>query len=223
MRRCVHCGGQKLYRLSDGRLKCAACRKKLSPRRLERDQKVLECFCRRKSALECAAELGMGYRSVLDRFMEYRRAMAAHMERDFAAKKRTVAYDEYLYLDPSKRRDKRNIFDAHNLLTFHYDGKIYNLLLPDLSRFKPAMVEDGLEGVYYREFERFMRRSRITSSRDALIERFWDSLEEFFARYRGVNRQNFIYYLKEAEFLFNFDCKKLRSVVTAQPPGRGRR
>jgi transposase-like protein len=165
----------------------------------------------------------MGYRTVLGRYMEYRKLMAAYMERDFAAKRETIAYDEYLYLEPSKRRDKARIFDAHNFLTFHYDGKIYNILLPDLARFKPAMIEDGLEGVYYREFERFLRRSHIASSPDELIGRFWSYLEERLPRYRGISRQNFVYYLKEAEFLFNFGCEKLRSLVTAQPPRRGRR
>ncbi|NPA63388.1 MAG: transposase [Epsilonproteobacteria bacterium] len=210
---CPFCGATKLYTLSTGQLKCSKCKKKFSPKRLQREAKVLHCFCEGVSARECATRLRLNYLTIQRRYHRFRLAIASFMESDFAAKRTTKAFDEYIYLPKSKRRDKRHIFDAFNFLTFNYDDKIYNLLLPDLARYKPAFLEDGLEDIYFKEFERFLRRSHIQSSQDDLIRSFWRYFESFIAKYHGVNRQNFFYYLKEAEFRFNFDCEKLTKIV----------
>ncbi len=210
---CPFCGGSKLYRLSTGQLKCAKCRKKTSPAKLQRQRKILECFCEGLSARQCAKNLGLNYITIQRHFIRFRQAIATFMEEEFTAKKQTKAFDEYIYLPKSKRRDKRHIFDAFNFLTFNYDDKIYNLLLPDLARYKPAFLEDGLEDIYFKEFERFLRRSHIQSSQDELIRSFWRYFESFIAKYRGVDRDNFFFYLKEAEFRFNFGCEKLAKIV----------
>ncbi len=128
------------------------------------------------------------------------------MEEEFRNRKETIAFEEYLYLEKSKRKSKKNIFDAYNFLTFNYDGKIYNLLLPNLNRYKPLFLEDGLEEVYYKEFEKFLRRSHLGTNPNKTILEFWDFFEEFILKFKGVRRENFFYYLKEAEFKFNFEC-----------------
>ena len=125
------------------------------------------------------------------------------MEEEFRNRKELIAYEEYLYLEKSKKGDKRAIFDAFNFLTFNFDNKIYNLLLPDLSRYKPAFLEDGLEKVYYKEFKKFLRQSHLKSDYDELIVKFWEFFEEFILKYKGVSDEEFIYYLKEAEWRFN--------------------
>ncbi|BCD60314.1 hypothetical protein NitYY0810_C1079 [Nitratiruptor sp. YY08-10] len=38
-------------------------------------------------------------------------------------------------------------------------------------------------------------------------------MEDLLPKYRGIKRENFFYYLKEAEFKFNFDCEKLKEIV----------
>ncbi len=206
---CPFCGATKLYRLSTGQLKCSKCKKKFSPKRLQRQEAIIECFCQGLSAHRCAQKLQLNYLTIQRHFYHFRQIIASFMELDFAAKRTTKAFDEYIYLPKSKRKDKRYIFDAFNFLTFNYDDKIYNLLLPDLARYKPAFLEDGLEDIYFKEFERFLRRSHIQSSQDELIRSFWRYFESFITKYRGVNRQNFFYYLKEAEFRFSFGCSKL--------------
>ncbi|MRJ03318.1 MAG: transposase [Epsilonproteobacteria bacterium] len=210
---CIYCGAPHLYRLKSGQLKCRRCRRKFSPRRVEREREILDCFCRGLSASSCAHHLSLHYLTVQRGYRRLRERMAAFMEEDFLSKERTIAFDEYLYLPPRRWREKRAIFDAYNFLTFNYDQKIYNILLPDLSRYKPILLEDGLEDLYYREFEKFLRRSRLASSHDELIASFWRYFEEFIKRYRGVGREQFFYYLKEAEFRFNFDCRLLRSIT----------
>ncbi|MRI83668.1 MAG: transposase [Nitratiruptor sp.] len=211
--KCPYCGGAESYQLATGQHRCKECRRKFSPRRLKLEAYIQRCFCEELPATLCAARHHLHFLTVQRRYHNFRHQIAAFMEGDFLARKRTIAYDEYLYLPRSRRHLKEAIFDGYNFLTFNYDGKIYNLLLPDLARFKPAFLEDGLEELYAKEFERFLRRSHIASSHDPLIEEFWEYFEDFIPKFRGFKRENFVYYLKEAEFRFNFDCTFLQKIV----------
>jgi transposase-like protein len=114
-------------------------------------------------------------------------------------------YEEYLYIEKSKRRDKTAIFDSHNFLTFSYGERVYTLLMPSLGMFKQQFLEDNLEGVYNKEFSKFMRTSKIIkiSEHDNAITRFWHYFEQFITTFKGVSNEHFPYYLKEAEFKFN--------------------
>jgi transposase-like protein len=66
-------------------------------------------------------------------------------------------------------------------------------------------LEDNLEGVYNKEFSKFMRTSKIIkiSEHDNAITRFWHYFEQFITTFKGVSNEHFPYYLKEAEFKFN--------------------
>lgn len=214
--RCPFCGADRLYELSDGRRKCAICKRRHAPKKLQREFDLIECFCRNQSALQAAETLGITYVTAKNFFDRIRRLLPALLEADYEQNRdRITEYDEYLYLDHSKRKDKRRIFEAHNLLTFDYGGRTYSILMPPLDRFKVAFLEDGLEEVYYREFSRFLTIHRIArlKSRDNTIVRFWRFLDEHMKHYRGVNPENFFYYLKEAEFLFNYPMPRREAVL----------
>jgi len=203
---CVYCSG-KLYTLNDGMAKCAGCRRKFSPRKAEKEIRVIEAFCRGLPALTAAQEMDLAYRSVLGTYQKLRSLAAAHLERAYEQRRNEIAeFDEYIYLEAAKRRDRRNIFDAYNFLTFAYGERIYTLMMPSLHRYKEQFLDDGLESLYYHEFDKFLRLNRIAKlekSKNRITE-FWDFFEEFILRYKGVKPENFVYYLKEAEFRFNY-------------------
>jgi len=174
----------------------------------------MECFCKNKTANECAKELGVHYLTIEKRYEVWRQIIARFMQVEFENKNQTIAFEEYIYLPHYKRGKKEAIFDGVNFLTFNYDHKIYNILMPDLSRYKSSFLADGLSDVYYKEFERFLRYGKIQSEHiDPLIRAFWDFFEELLCRYKGVKKENFFYYLKEAEFRFNFDCNTLEEIL----------
>ena len=114
-------------------------------------------------------------------------------------------YDEMLYLPETLRKNKRHIFEAFDFLTFDYGDAVYNILLPSLEHYKKRLLDDGLENLYYREFSRFLAIHRIARlrSRENTIIRFWNYFDEFMKQYRGISRNSFPLYLKEAEFRFN--------------------
>ncbi|BCD62379.1 hypothetical protein NitYY0826_C1255 [Nitratiruptor sp. YY08-26] len=210
--RCIYCNAPT-YLLGNGYRKCKKCKRKFSPAKIARKEKIVKCFCENLSVNECMRRSGYNYVTIKSYYDAFRKKIAAFMEEEYLNRQETRAYEEYIYLESSKD-PKKDIFDGYNFLTFDYGGRIYNLLMPDLSRFKPYFSEDGLNEVYYKEFKNFLRISKLQkNSQNRLIYDFWSYLEDLLPKYRGIKRENFFYYLKEAEFKFNFDCEKLKEIV----------
>jgi len=209
--RCIYCKSQT-YLLKNGYRKCKICKKKFSPKKIERKEKILDCFCKNYSANRCAKKLGLNYITIKKEYDNMRKKIALFMEEEFLNKKEIIAFDEYIYFPASKQKDKSFIFDGFNFLTFNFDNKIYNILLPTLRKFKPLLIEDEQ---YYKEFEKFLLTTHISnSSNNVLIKEFWSYFEEFILKFNGIDASNFIYYLKEAEFKFNYTCSLLQELMT---------
>jgi transposase-like protein len=50
-------------------------------------------------------------------------------------------------------------------------------------------------------------------SKTSKINDFWNFLETYLRKYKGVKSENFIYYLKEAEFKFNYTQEEQREIL----------
>jgi transposase len=207
--KCIYCNNQKLYELKSRQLKCSKCKKKFSPKKIETDLALIECFCHDKSVNAATKILGLNYATVQKRYELFRNLAANFLENEYA-NKNTQEYDEYIYLPQSKKKIKENIFDAHNFLTFHYDDKIYNLLMPNLKMYKQQFLDDGAQNSYFKEFSKFMMHNKIskTQKRENIITKFWLYFEEAILKYKGINDENFVKYLKEIEFKFNYTPPK---------------
>jgi transposase len=202
---CIYCHNT-LYHLSDGMLKCSVCKKKYSPSRVNQIKNVIQSFCHDENALEASKSLNLTYVTVLKYYQKLRHLCAQYCEEHYHLNRMQESqYEEYLYIEKSKRRDKTAIFDSHNFLTFSYGEHVYTLLMPSLNMYKQQFLEDNLEGVYNKEFSKFMRTSKIIkiSEHDNAITRFWHYFEQFITTFKGVSNEHFPYYLKEAEFKFN--------------------
>jgi len=202
---CIYCNNKKLYELKSGQLKCSECKKKFSLQKVQRDFELIECFTKNLTANQTANEFGMNYLTVKTRFELFRRVIANFLEDEYQGKD-ILEYDEYIYLNKSKKKVKENIFDAQNFLTFHYEDKIYNLLMPNLKRYKNEFLDSGAQEAHFKEFSKFMMLNKIskTQKRENIITKFWIFFEETILKYKGVRDENFFYYLKEIEFKFNY-------------------
>lgn len=212
---CLFCGAP-LYRLNDGRVKCSACKRRYSPAKLARSFCLADAFCRDLSAAQAARECGVTPLSAQKHFRRFRALLLPWLEAQYEAHREAVReYDETLYLDHNKRRDRRRIFEAHNFLTFDYGGRVYTILMPSLERYKESFLDDGLEEVYHRELSTFLKMHRIArlERHDNTIVRFWHFLDRQFKRYKGIPPEQFIYYLKEAEFKFNCPGERCRETL----------
>lgn len=212
---CIFCQHQ-IYALSDGMLKCSSCKKKYSPERTNKILTLISAFCDDENALSSARRLGLSYVSVQGYYENFRRLCAHACEDEYEQiRQQPCAYEEYFYLERSKRHKKEAIFDAHNFLTFDYDGHLYTLLMPSLQQYKKQFLEDQLDSVYLNEFDRFKRNSRIikVSKEHDNIVKFWDYFESSILRYKGVTDEAFPLFLKEIEFKFNHGTAKRKSVL----------
>ena len=170
------------------------------------------------TALEASKLLSISYSSVIKKYERYRKSLIGFLEAEYEKNRDNIlAYDEFLYIDHNKRGNPKFIFDAYNFLTFDYGGRVYTIMMPSLTRFKSAFLEDGIDEIYYTNFYEFLnihRISRLKSKENTIVE-FWDFLDTHLKIYKGFREDNFIYYLKEAEFKFNYpDIKERLKILT---------
>ena len=211
---CIYCQNPT-YKLSNGYFKCKVCKRKFSPKKLERKAKIKQCFCKDYTINRCAKLHRLHFKTVAKEYQSLREQIALFMENEFSKKEKIIEYDEYIYIPKTKRTNKKNIFDGFNFLTYNFDNKIYNILLPSLKRFKPLLIDDNLEQVYYKELEKFLYSYHISNAKNStLIKEFWRYFEEFMLKFNGIESENFFYYLKEAEFKFNYRCKESLNLLT---------
>ncbi|QOP46791.1 transposase [Sulfurimonas paralvinellae] len=204
---CLFCGNY-VYRLKDNRIKCSSCHKKISLQKLNKIIFLIEAFIENENALHIAKRMHMAYSSVHTYFEEFRLLCAKIAEEEYELyREKNCEYEEYFYLEKSKKNNPKAIFDAHNFLTFDYDGHIYTLLMPSLQPYKQQFLQDNLQNPYLAEFNKFKRISRIAkvSKRYNQIVKFWEYFEQEILKYKGVKSEVFIYFLKEFEFKFNHE------------------
>ncbi len=203
--KCIYCNSL-VYKLSENNIKCSTCKKKYAVKKTNKTLLLLELFLENKSALEVAKLNGFSYASVHSYYTDFRKLCAMICEREYEQiRHKESEYEEYFYLEKSKRYKKEAVFDAKNFLTFDYEGHIYTILLPNLSKFKVQFIEDNLTKNYLDEFKRFKRQTRLIkiSSKHNNIVKFWEYFETFIAHYKGIKKEQFGYFLKECEFKFN--------------------
>jgi DNA-directed RNA polymerase subunit RPC12/RpoP len=191
---CIYCNHYILYKTKEGYFKCAKCKRKFSPKKIERKAKILKGFLDELTPKEISKKYNISYGVVVKEIKNIRKLMALICEEEFLKKENINSFQEYLYIPKTLKKDKNSIYKAQNFLTIDY-GKIYNILLPSLKHYK------NLSPV---EIKSMLRQSKIIKFQNqALIYKFWDYFEEFIKKFKGVRDEEFFYYLKEAEFRFN--------------------
>ncbi len=212
---CIYCH-HSLYHLNDGMVKCSSCKKKYSPKKVETILHLIDLFCHDHNASDGAKRADLSYAATLKYYQEFRKLLIEHCEEEYHNNRKNESeYEEYIYQEKSKRNQKSAIFDAHNFLTFAYGEKVYNILMPSLNLYKQQFIKDDLEAIYEKEFSHFMRSSKLIkiTKHDNTMTRFWHYFETFITPFKGVSREYFPYYLKEAEFKFNTPIKKRHEIL----------
>ena len=104
-RKCIFCHQYGLYKLADKKLKCKACKRRYSLVKLKKDLDVLHYFYLELSARKAARELELNYKSVISRFMFYRRMICDHLGKEFSELYGELEMDESYF--GGKRKGKR--------------------------------------------------------------------------------------------------------------------
>ncbi len=197
--KCIYCQHNHIYLLSDGLCKCSRCKRKFSPARLKREKKLLECFCQEMTATKASALCNVHYITARNYYLKIRHAIAAHADVIYNQNMHLVnEFDEYFYLPKNLRGDKDTVSKIENFLTLCFKEKIYTIMMPSPTRYANIM-DKMLVG----KFLRYHKVAKLQKSVNT-ITAFWDFFETFISKFRGVSHNEFYYYLKEAEFLFNY-------------------
>ncbi len=212
---CPFCGSKRLYKVTQTSLKCSTCKRKYSLKKLEKDNKIMDYFCNDISANKCSIDLDISYKSVKDRYMDFRKLVLLHVEKVYVQNRAEFTeYEEYYFLPQNKRGKIRYLFEAIGILGMVYNSSIYTLLLPDqFSQIKNAL--NDVKITYMKEYAKHLNRYRIMHFEkfDSQLIRFWIFLEKKLLHFKGLSRDNFIYYLKEYEFKFNFNKKEQKEIL----------
>ena len=200
IKRCPYCDNRHLYNLQDNYKKCSSCKKKFSIKKLETDITVIEFFCNQISANKCAKLLNVNYRTIKNRYNIFRKLISNYLEENYQTlPKDNSSYEEFYYFnDKQKKEKKKSLYEAINIIGFYSNKKIYTLLMPRLPLYNNE--EDN------KTFENYLKWHRIFSkdSYSTPLNIFWKYLEKNLRKYKGIDDENFFYYLKECEFKFNY-------------------
>lgn len=207
---CPYCNNKNLYILKNEYRKCASCGKKFSPKKLEMDLKIIGAFCDDRPALEVSKEFEVNYRTVSNRYDTFRKLIANYLEDLYHLSiQDNTNYEEFYYFtDKQLIRKHKSLCEAINIIGFYSNNRVYTLLMPSLP--KPMFTQE--KDV---EFERYLKWHKV-QSRDSYmtpLKQFWNFLSEHLRKYKGINQDNFFYYLKECEFKYNFNNKAIAKAL----------
>jgi len=187
--------------LSDKQRKCAKCKRKFSQKKIAREKKLFALFTDGVNAREASKQSNMHVATVQKYFESFRKNITYYADEMYQKNShRVTGYDEYLYL-PKSLKIEENIDKLHHFLTLSYDDKVYNIMMPQTRDMHYA--EDDIQKnkllLKYLTFNKIAKLSKAQNT----ITKFWDYFENFILQYKGVSKEQFIYYLKEAEWRFN--------------------
>lgn len=201
--KCQNCNNTTFYTLANDYIKCKTCAKKYSLKKIQRDELIINKFCENKNALEVAKELELNYKTIKDRFDIFRKKIAIYLEEEYYNSiKDYNEYEEFYYIkEREKKKKKKSLNEAINIIGFYSNGKIYTLLMPKVGN-RAFDIETN--------FIQYLKWHKIHSknSHQTKLNEFWKYLESNLKKYKGVDEENFFFYLKECEFKFNYDNNK---------------
>jgi len=222
-RKCIFCDKNRLYKLKDNRVKCKSCNKYYSLKKLRIDMMVLYYFYLEISARKTANELELNYKTIQDRFMQFRKKIADYCNQEAKKLNGELELDESYF--GGKRKGKRGRGAKNKAIVFgilERKGKIYTKIVEDVSaatlmseienKTKKGSVfyTDGWKS--YASLHQFGKHNIIDHDKELVdinhnhingIECFWSFAKERFHKYHGIDKQNYPFYVKEMEFRFN--------------------
>jgi len=199
--KCIYCEHPYTYALADRQQKCGKCKRKFSPSKIKREEKLFFHFKKGATVRETSLICKMHFATVQKYFERFRRNIALYADEMFQLNShRVTGYDEYLYL-PKSLSIEKHIHKLQHFLTMSYDNNVYNIMMP---RAKRSLLEneDEQEQKLLLKYLKFNKIAKFSKAQSTITE-FWEYFEVYIRKYKGVSNEQFIFYLKEAEWRFN--------------------
>lgn len=206
--KCKNCKNSTFYHIDSNYIKCKNCNKKYSLKKLQKDKEIIKSFCENINANECSKILSVNYRTVKNRYDQLRYKIAKFLEEEYNKTIKDYSdYEEYYYFNTKqKQTNKTSLYEGVNVIGFHFNDKVYTLLMPKL----PKRNQESNE--HFQEYLNW-RKIHSQNSYKTRLKEFWLFLEESLKKYKGFNEDYFFYYLKECEFKFNYAKEKQEQIL----------
>jgi len=199
--KCFYCNHPITYTLCDKQEKCSKCKRKFSPRKIQREKTLYKLFTCGVNASNASRQTQMHFSTVNKYYQKFRRNIALYADEIYQYNShRVTEYDEYLYL-PKSLDIKNDMHKLQHFLTMSYDDKIYNIMMPKAKQ-SLRENEDDTSDKLLLKYLKFNKIAKLSQSHNT-ITKFWSYFEEFICQFKGVSDEQFIFYLKEAEWRFN--------------------
>jgi len=199
--KCIYCEHPYTYTLADNQQKCGKCKRKFSPAKIKREERLFLHFKNGDTARETALSTSMHFATVQKYFERFRRDVTRYADEIYQHNShRVTGYDEYLYL-PKTLKVEENIQKLQHFLTMSYDNKVYNIMMPKSKR-SLLDSEDEQAQKLLLKYLKFNKIAKLSKAQSTITE-FWDYFETFICKFKGVSDEQFVFYLKEAEWRFN--------------------
>jgi transposase-like protein len=205
--KCIYCGSPNTYLLADKQRKCARCKHKFSPQKIEREEKLWKHFSQGYNARDTSKLTKIHFATVQKYYEKFRRNIAVHSDNEYQRNSHRVSgYDEYLYL-PKSLKIEENIHKLQHFLTLSYDNRVYNIMMPKTKQHH-FDNNDEQEHKLLLKYLKFHKIAKLSKAQSAITE-FWEYFEDFILQYKGISDARFVFYLKEAEWRFNEQIKPM--------------
>jgi len=225
---CPRCSGLHLYRLNDNRFKCYQCSFKYSSKKYKNDLTVLHYFSLEIPANKAAKDLGMNYKTVRSKYMQYRQEIFDYLQQEFYKLSGEIECDESYF--GGKRKGPRGRGSAGKIKVFgmlERQGKIFTTIVDNVTAetlLNEIKSNSEKGSVFYTDKFRSYKSLKFYGKHLTIdhnkyfkngrlhingLEGFWSFAKERLLKYHGVRNNNFLLYLKEMEFRYNYRKENL--------------
>lgn len=232
-RECPRCGKTHLYQMRDNRFKCKNCLYKYSFKKLRDDFSVLHYFSLEIPVNKTARDLDMNYKSVRSKYMQYRREIYTYLNQEFNKLSGEIECDESYF--GGKRKGPRGRGSANKIKVFgmlERKGKIYTTIIDNVTAetLMNEIKNNSEKGsVFYTDKFRSYKSLKFYGKHLTIdhnkyfkngrrhingLEGFWSFAKERLLKYHGISNDNFLLYLKEMEFRYNYRKENLFNLLT---------
>lgn len=215
MKQCIYCNSSKLYIKSTTQYKCITCKRTWSENKYRKECSLIDSFLKNETILEATQKRKIHYSVGKKIYFKLRLILTNYAQEQYAKQSEPFTqYDEFYYLPYTKKNDSKYLLDAIGIFGMLYDEWVYTLLLPDqFASFKRLVEHD--EEIEHEAYARYLASHKLThiKSFEHRLGEFWNFFETFMSHFKGVKKENIIYYLKEAEFKFNHSYEEQYAIL----------
>ena len=223
-KKCVWCGSFQVNKTARGYVKCRACTKQKSLKKIRMEIAIVTGFYQQQPAYRLATDLGVDYQTITRVYQKLRLSVYHIAELEGTKLSGEIEMDESYF--GGRRKGKRGRGASGKSIVFgllERDGRVYTRVVERVTADELLTVirkKTRKGSVYYSDtfksynsLKRLGKHHTVNHSKSMVdkrtenhingIEGFWSFAKHILYNYRGVSKYYFPVYLKEVAYRYN--------------------